>query len=95
MAYSCPRPASRLGSHLITGTATAPENLGIQTGTDLVGTFRSPFVMFGLGADMTFATRCLVDVSYRYGRIFANTTEIENDVPIPTNRVQIGIGIRY
>ena len=79
----------------INGAATAPENLGIQSGTDLNGTLRSTFMMFGVGVDMTFATRCVVDISYRYGRISAKTSEIENDVPIPTNRVQVGIGIRF
>ena len=41
-----------------------------------------------------FATRYFVDLSYRYGRISAKTV-IPNDTAISTQRVQVGIGIRF
>ncbi len=79
----------------VNGAATDPAALGIQSGTDLNGSLTKALVMIGFGADVNFKTRYFADVSYRYGHIAAKTSEIENDVAISTNRVQVGVGIRF
>ena len=70
-------------------------DVNVQYGSDLNGTLNKALVMFGGGVTAPFAKRFLVDVSYRYGRIFAKTGEIENDVGINTNRLQFGFGVRF
>ena len=79
----------------VNGTAVTPESIGVQAGSDLNGTIRKTFIMFGLGADYNFTKPFFVDVSYRFGRILPNTSETENDVAINTSRIQIGVGVRF
>lgn len=78
-------------------TAQLPE-LGVLLGTDLSGSLTKPFLTIGGGFTMPLTSRYpryLVDVSYRYGRIFPKSSEIENDLGINTQRAQVGIGIRF
>lgn len=70
-------------------------DFGVQLGNDLSGSLNKALLVIGVGANVTLGTRYFVDLSYRYGRIFAKTGEIENDVGINTQRVQAGIGIRF
>ena len=81
----------------VNGTVVPPENLGVQFGTDLNGSETSPFFMFGFGSTVEFHTRYFVDVSYRYGRVFAKNDDAGNVVlaGTNTNRVQVGIGIKF
>lgn len=80
----------------VNGTAATPESLGVQVGTDLAGTSRRGFVMFGFGANVVFATRYFADVSYRFGRVAGQTLDTEVILaPIPTQRLQLGVGIRF
>ena len=68
----------------------------VTPGTDLVGTFKRPFIMFGVGANMTFATRFFGDLSYRFGHISGETDG--SDVvlaAVSTQRIQFGIGVRF
>jgi opacity protein-like surface antigen len=67
----------------------------VALGTDLSGTLTKPLLMIGAGATMPFKHRYFVDLSYRYGRIFARTGEIENDTGTNTQRVQIGVGLKF
>ena len=68
---------------------------GVQLGNDLAGSTTKPLVMVGFGVSRNFAARYLLDISYRYGRIFAKTDDIEDDEAINSNRVQVGIGVRF
>jgi opacity protein-like surface antigen len=67
----------------------------VQLGFDLDSSVTKPFVMIGGGAQVPFRNRYFVDGSYRYGRIFARTGVIEDDTGMSTQRVQVGVGIRF
>jgi opacity protein-like surface antigen len=67
----------------------------VVVGTDLAGTLAKPFLTIGAGATMPFKHRYFVDLSYRYGRIFARTSQIENDNGVNTQRVQLGVGFKF
>jgi opacity protein-like surface antigen len=49
----------------------------------------------GVGTNATLGKRYLLDLAYRYGRIFPRTGRIANDQGINTQRLQAGIGIRF
>jgi opacity protein-like surface antigen len=68
---------------------------GVQLGNDLAGTTTKPLVMLGFGISRHFAHRYLLDLSYRFGRIFSKSDDIEDDESINSNRVQVGIGVRF
>jgi opacity protein-like surface antigen len=68
---------------------------GVQLGNDLAGSLTKAFLTVGVGANATLGKRYLVDLSYRYGRIFPRTSQIADDKGINTQRLQAGIGIRF
>jgi opacity protein-like surface antigen len=63
-------------------------SLGVTLGTDLSGTFAKPMIVVGAGAMWPWQ-RLVVDLQYRFGRIFAE------DEGINVNRAGIGIGVRF
>jgi opacity protein-like surface antigen len=71
------------------------DQYGAQLGNDLSGTVAKAFLTVGAGASAGFGKRYLVDLSYRYGRLFPRTSRIANDSGINTQRLQAGIGIRF
>jgi opacity protein-like surface antigen len=71
------------------------DQFGVQLGRDLSGSLTKAFLTVGAGASMPLGKRYQVDLSYRYGRIFAKTSQIDNDQGINTQRAQVGIGIRF
>jgi len=79
----------------VNGTTVPPESLGVQFGNDLNGSLNKPMFVLGGGAMYPINNMIFVDGSYRYGRIFPDTAEIENDHGINTNRLQIGIGVKF
>lgn len=79
----------------VNGTTVPPESLGVQFGNDLNGSLNKGLLVIGGGAMYPLANRYFIDGSYRYGRIFADTGEIENDHGINTNRLQVGIGVKF
>ena len=68
-------------------TSNLPQ-LGVTLGSDLSGTFTTPLVVVGAGAMWPWQ-RLVVDLQYRYGRIFAD------DGGINVSRAGIGIGVRF
>jgi opacity protein-like surface antigen len=70
------------------------DQFGVQLGADLAGSVTKFFLTLGGGVNRSFGQRYLVDLSYRYGHIFASGA-IEDDTGINTQRVQGGIGIRF
>jgi opacity protein-like surface antigen len=68
---------------------------GVQLGNDLTGTLTKAFLTIGVGTDAAFGKRYLLELSYRYGRIFPRTSQIADDQGINTQRLQAGIGIRF
>ena len=71
------------------------DQLGVQLGSDLSGTLTKVFLTVGAGTNVTVGKRFLADLSYRYGRIFPKTSDIENDRGINTQRVQAGVGFKF
>ncbi len=68
----------------------------VSLGTDLSGTFTRPLIMFGVGANITFARRFFGDLSYRYGRVSGESDASEVVLAaVPTQRLQFGIGVRF
>lgn len=68
---------------------------GVALGVDLDGSISKPLVVLGFGVQLPFKERFLLDGSYRLGRIFARSGEIDGDSGINTQRVQIGFGVRF
>jgi len=71
------------------------DQYGVLLGTDLAGSTTKPLFLIGVGVSRNFHGMFYVDGSYRYGRIFAKTGTIEDDKGLNTQRVQVGIGIRF
>ena len=106
-AYDRWRPYALLGvgaasvktepSFSIAGTDVTSRlaQFGVQLGSDLSGTLTKVFLTVGVGTNITFGGRFLADLSYRYGRIFPKTSEIENDRGINAQRVQLGVGMKF
>jgi opacity protein-like surface antigen len=81
-----------IGGNDVTGQLA---QYGVQLGNDLSGTLTKAFLTVGVGTNATLGKRYLLDLGYRYGRIFARTGQIANDRGINTQRLQAGIGIRF
>ena len=64
-------------------------SLGVTLGTDLSGSFTKPMVDVGAGAMWTPMARLILDLQFRYGRIFAE------DGGINVTRAGIGVGVRF
>jgi opacity protein-like surface antigen len=64
-------------------------SLGVTLGTDLSGSFTKPMVDAGGGATWTPIARLILDLQFRYGRIFAE------DAGINVVRAGIGVGVRF
>jgi len=71
-------------------------NRGVQLGTDLSDSQNALFILIGGGAMVNFGTRYFADGSYRYGRTSAVKDGDETVIKgLNTQRVQIGVGIRF
>jgi opacity protein-like surface antigen len=66
-----------------------------QIGTDLNGSVTKPMVMAGAGAAIPFSRRVFADLSVRYSRVLAKTSQIANDQAIDLVRLQAGLGVRF
>jgi opacity protein-like surface antigen len=69
-------------------TAGLPQ-LGVQLGTDLSGDFTKAMLTLGGGVAVPVWERVVIDLHYRYGRIFAP------DQGINVSRAGIGLGVRF
>ena len=77
------------------GTTIDPATRGVQLGGDLSGTHNKALIVFGFGVRVPFKTQFFADLGYRYGQILAKTDNFETDKSIPTQRVLLGVGIRF
>jgi opacity protein-like surface antigen len=68
---------------------------GVALGVDLDGSISKAFAVIGVGVQLPFKERFLLDGSYRLGRIFSRSGEIEGDSGVNTQRFQLGLGIRF
>ena len=62
---------------------------GVVLGTDLSGTFTKPMAVVGIGVMVPAWQRLVVDLQYRYGRIFADGQGIN------VSRAGLGFGVRF
>ena len=72
-----------------------PDEFGVELGQDLSGSLVKALLMIGVGGDVDFGRRYFAGLSYRYGHIFPRGGAIENDVSIPTQRVQGAVGLKF
>jgi opacity protein-like surface antigen len=85
-------------SFVVNGAALSNDQLaatGVALGVDLDGSISKPFMMLGLGAQLPFKERFFLDGSYRFGRVFARSGAIDGDAGVNTQRVQLGLGVRF
>jgi opacity protein-like surface antigen len=68
---------------------------GVQLGSDLAGSTTKFMMVIALGVSRNFMEKYFFDVSYRYGPIFAKSGTIEDDKTIQSQRLQLGVGIRF
>jgi opacity protein-like surface antigen len=68
---------------------------GVQLGADLAGATVKPLFTAAFGVTRDFAGRAFMDISYRYGLIFSDSDTIEDDKGLNTQRLQLGIGVRF
>jgi opacity protein-like surface antigen len=75
------------GTDVTSNLAQAPYY--VQLGSDLSGGFTKPMLVLGGGVLWPAWQRLVVDLHYRYGRIYADEGGIN------VNRVGVGIGVRF
>jgi opacity protein-like surface antigen len=73
----------------ITNSLSQPQYGSVQLGSDLSGSFTKPMLSLGGGVMWPAWKQLVVDIQYRYGRVFAP------DSGININRFGVGIGIRF
>ena len=82
----------------VNGTELSEDQLlsqyGVQLGEDLAGTSNKTSILVLGGVTRGFGSRYALDLSYRYGRVFA-TDAIEDDQAINLQRLQVGFAIRF
>ena len=76
----------------LNGTVVDP---GIPLGGDLSGSTNKTILLFGGGITYPFAKTYYLDVGYRFGGILSNVSDIENDQTIKTQRIMLGVGVRF
>ena len=67
----------------------------VLLGGDLSGTNTKAILMFGGGLLFPFSTRYFIDAGYRFGGILSKASDIENDITIKTQRIMVGVGVRF
>lgn len=85
----------RVGGSDVTGSLL--DQFGVQLGSDLAGTYNKVFVTVGAGVHVDLTGRWLADISYRYGRVGSNK-DADGQVIVKalnTNRLQLGVGVRF
>jgi opacity protein-like surface antigen len=70
-------------------TSNLASSYGVTLGTDLSGTFTKPMLDVGAGAMWAPMTRLILDLQFRFGRVFAE------DGGINVTRAGIGVGVRF
>jgi opacity protein-like surface antigen len=78
----------------VNGTVIDP-SATVQLGSDLSGSLNKTILVLGFGVNVPFKTRYFGELGYRYGSILAKTDNFETDKAIPTQRVILGVGIRF
>lgn len=77
------------------GSPVDPASKGVQLGGDLTGTVNKTIVVIGFGVNVPFMDRFFADLGYRYGRIMAKADLVDTDKAIPTQRIVLGVGVKF
>jgi opacity protein-like surface antigen len=73
--------------------ATRPD---LQLGGDLSGSTTRALLVIGFGVNVPFKQRFFGDLGYRYGQIFSKTLDNNETLgSIPTQRIVLGVGVRF
>jgi opacity protein-like surface antigen len=80
---------------MVNGTVVDPAAFGVQVGGDLAGTTRKNMLIAGFGVNVPFLQRFYGDIGYRYGQVFSKIGEVETDTSLKTQRVLLGVGVRF
>ena len=78
----------------VNGAAFDPGG-SVQFGADLAGSTNRALLVIGGGVNVPFKQRFFGDLGYRYGHIFSKTIEGETLESIPTQRIILGVGVRF
>ena len=68
---------------------------GVQLGADLAGSTTKTNIEVLAGITRAIGERIGVDLSYRYNRLLPKTDVIADDQGINTQRIQIGVFVRF
>jgi len=79
----------------VNGQVVDPAAVGVQLGGDLSGSNTKAILIFGGGIVYPFGKRYFADFGYRFGGILSKVSDIENDVTIKTQRIILGVGMRF
>lgn len=79
----------------VNGSAIDPAGRGVQLGGDLSGSTNRALLVIGFGVNVPFKQRFFADLGYRYGQIFSKTFDEEKLDSIPTQRIILGVGVRF
>ncbi len=79
----------------VNGTEVSAAQLGISLGGDLSGSNNKTMIVGGFGVNVPFMKRFYADLGYRYGAILAKTDLVENDQLIKTQRIVLGVGVKF
>jgi opacity protein-like surface antigen len=67
----------------------------VQLGSDLSGSLNKTILVLGFGVNVPFKTRYFGEIGYRFGSILPKTDNFETDKAIPTQRIILGVGVRF
>jgi len=79
----------------LNGQPVDPSSIGVQLGADLASSLNKPIFVIGFGVNVPFKSRYFADLGYRFGEIFANKDAFETDTGTPTQRIILGVGVRF
>src|SRR4029078_10862599 len=78
----------------VNGAAFDPGG-SVQFGADLAGSTNRALLVIGGGLKLPFKPGFFGDLGYRSGHIFSKTIEGETLESIPTQRIILGVGMRF
>ncbi|HEY0521314.1 MAG TPA: outer membrane beta-barrel protein, partial [Ilumatobacteraceae bacterium] len=78
----------------VNGTVIDP-GATVQLGSDLSGSTNRGMFGIGFGVKVPFKEQFFADLGYRFAQIFSKSADAETLPSIPTQRVVLGVGMRF
>jgi len=72
-----------------------PPGSNVQLGNDLSGSTTRAMFVFGFGVKVPFKQRFFADLGYHFGQISSKSTDTEPLPSIPTQRIVLGVGMKF